>query len=269
MNKRVKDKIAISGATGFVGRNLTKYFDRHNTKYTSITRTSFKTEHTQILSKCFCFIHLIGTGSENSETSFQEVNVELTKKAIDICKKSKIKKIIYFSGLGVSKDSTSKYFISKFESEQIIINSGLDYTIFRPSYIIGKDDFLTKNIQKQIKEKKVCVPGTGEYIIQPISINDVCMVIHLALKSKFFSKKIIDLVGPEKITFRQFLKNSISNSNVRMEEISEKKASHKALTDKKFPYGTEDLNILFGNFQGDHQKLSKISGIKFTKIRSI
>ena len=27
MNKRVKDKIAISGATGFVGRNLTKYFD--------------------------------------------------------------------------------------------------------------------------------------------------------------------------------------------------------------------------------------------------
>ena len=95
------------------------------------------------------------------------------------------------------------------------------------------------------------------------------MVIHHALKSKFFSKKVIDLVGPEKITFRQFLKNSISNSNVRMEEISEKKASHKALTDKKFPYGTEDLNILFGNFQGDHQKLSKISGIKFTKIRSI
>ena len=269
MNKRVKDKIAISGATGFVGRNLTKYFDRHNTKYTSITRTSFKTEHTQILSKCFCFIHLIGTGSENSETSFQEVNVELTKKAIDICKKSKIKKIIYFSGLGVSKDSTSKYFISKFESEQIIINSGLDYTIFRPSYIIGKDDYLTINIQKQIKQKKILIPGSGEYIIQPISIDDVCKIIHFASESKLVCKKIIDLVGPQKLTFKQFLKNSISNSNVNIEKVPVNMAYHYALSDQKFAYGVEDLNILLGNFQGDYERLKKLSGIKFTKIKSI
>ena len=269
MNKRVKDKIAISGATGFVGRNLTKYFDRHNTKYTSITRTSFKTEHTQILSKCFCFIHLIGTGSENSETSFQEVNVELTKKAIDICKKSKIKKIIYFSGLGVSKDSTSKYFISKFESEQIIINSGLDYTIFRPSYIIGKDDYLTINIQKKIKQKKILIPGSGEYIIQPISIDDVCKIIHFASESKLVCKKIIDLVGPEKITFKQFLKNSTNNSNIEIEKIPSKKSIVYSSSHKKFPYSIEDLNILFGNFEGNHDKLRNISKIEFTKIRNI
>lgn len=269
MNKRVKDKIAISGATGFVGRNLTKYFDRHNTKYTSITRTSFKTEHTQILSKCFCFIHLIGTGSENSETSFQEVNVELTKKAIDICKKSKIKKIIYFSGLGVSKDSTSKYFISKFESEQIIINSGLDYTIFRPSYIIGKDDYLTRNFKKQIRKKKILIPGSGQYVIQPISIIDVCHVVHLALHSKKFAKKIIDLVGPEKISFKQFLKNSITNSNLIIETIPVDKAYDNALVDKKFAYGIEDLNILLGNFVGNHAKLKKLSGFNFTKVRNV
>ena len=269
MNKRVKDKIAISGATGFVGRNLTKYFDRHNTKYTSITRTSFKTEHTQILSKCFCFIHLIGTGSENSETSFQRVNVELTKKAIDICKKSKIKKIIYFSGLGVSKDSTSKYFISKFESEQIIINSGLDYTIFRPSYIIGKDDYLTRNFKKQIRKKKILIPGSGKYIIQPISIHDVCYVVNLASYSRNFSKKIIDLVGPEKISFIQFAKNSALRFNSKIEKISIKKSFVNALINKKFPYGVEDLNILLGNFEGNFEKLGRISKIEFTKIKSI
>ena len=269
MRKILKDKIAISGTTGFVGKNLGNFFTQNNVKYKTISRLAFRKNKLPLISDCYCFVHLVGIGNETEKESFEEVNVELTKKIVDACKRSKIKKIIYFSGLGVSISSTSDYFSSKFDAEEVITNSGLDYTIFRPSYIIGKDDFLTKNIQKQIKEKKVCVPGTGEYIIQPISINDVCMIIHLALKSKFFSKKIIDLVGPEKITFRQFLKNSISNSNVRMEEISEKKASHKALTDKKFPYGTEDLNILFGNFQGDHQKLSKISGIKFTKIRSI
>lgn len=269
MRDSLKNLVGISGTTGFVGRNLIEYFEQKNIEYIRITRAVFQQKEYHMISDCCCFVHLVGIGSETTKKSFQDINVELTRKATEFCKQSKIKKIIYFSGLGVSISSTSDYFSSKFDAEKIIINSGLDYTIFRPSYIIGKDDLLTKNIQKQIREKKVCVPDTGEYIIQPISINDVCMVIHLALKSKSFSKKIIDLVGPEKITFRQFLKNSISNSNVRMEEISAKKAFHKALTDKKFPYGTEDLNILFGDFQGDHQKLSKISGIKFTKIRSI
>ena len=97
-----------------------------------------------------------------------------------------IKSIFYFSGLGVSKNSTSRYFISKFKAEQIIINSGLNYTIFRPSYIIGKDDYLTKNVQKQIRKNKIVIPGSGKYIIQPIFINDVCKIVYLAIKSKKF-----------------------------------------------------------------------------------
>ena len=107
------------------------------------------------------------------------------------------------------------------------------------------------------------------YIIQPISIHDVCKIIHLASDSKNFSKKIIDLVGPEKITFKQFLRNSISDPNLIIEKIPVKKAYHNALTEKKFAYGIEDLNILLGNFQGNHTKLKKLSGINFTKVRSI
>ena len=269
MGNSLEKIIAISGATGFIGKNLSSYLTKTDIEHIQITRAEFNRKELILLPKCFCFIHLIGTGSENSETSFQGVNVELTKKAIDICKKSKIKKIIYFSGLGVSKDSTSKYFISKFESEQIIINSGLDYTIFRPSYIIGKDDYLTINIQKQIKQKKILIPGSGEYIIQPISIDDVCKIIHFASESKLVCKKIIDLVGPQKLTFKQFLKNSISNSNVNIEKVPVSKAYHYALSDQKFAYGIEDLNILLGNFQGNHEKLESLSGFKFMKVKKI
>ena len=269
MSDSLKKIIGVSGATGFVGKNLREYFDQNNTPHIQITRTIFQRKKIPLLPKCFCLVHLIGIGSESGGKNFQEVNIDLTKKAVDICKQSKIKKIIYFSGLGVSKDSKSNYFISKFESEQIIINSGLDFTIFRPSYIIGKDDYLTLNIQKQIKQKKIQIPGLGKYIIQPISIYDVCKIIHLASDSKNFSKKIIDLVGPEKIIFNQFLRNSISDPNLIIEKIPVKKAYHNALTNKKFAYGIEDLNILLGNFQGNHTKLKKLSGINFTKVRNI
>lgn len=269
MGNSLKRTIGISGSTGFIGKNLRSYFDKKNISYIRISRTTFQRKNPPLLSKCFCFVHLIGIGAETSEKNFQEINVELAKRAVEICKQSKIKKIIYFSGLGVSKDSKSNYFISKFNAEQVMINSGLDYTIFRPSYIIGQDDYLTTNIQKQIKQKKILIPGSGKYIIQPISINDVCKILHLASNSKIFSKKIIDLVGPEKIQFKQFLENSVSEYNVTIEKISVKKAYYNALSDQKFAYGNEDLNILLGNFQGNYKRLQKLSGIKFTKIKSI
>ena len=124
-------------------------------------------------------------------------------------------------------------------------------------------------MKKQIKKKKIVIPGTGNYIIQPISIKDACNVVHLAINSINFSKKIIDLVGPEKITFKQFLKNSTNNSNIEIEKITSKKSIVSSSSHKKFPYSIEDLNILFGNFEGNHDKLRNISKIEFTKIRNI
>ena len=269
MSESLKQSVAISGSNGFVGKNLLKFLTNKKLKCTPISRSIFQETKPPLISKCFCFVHLVGLGNETKDASFEQVNVDMTKKAIDICKKSKIKKIIYFSGLGVSSKSTSNYFISKFKAERLIIKSGLDYTIFRPSYIIGKDDYLTKNLQKQIKKKKIIIPGTGSYIIQPISIKDVCNVMYFTINSTNFSKKIIDLVGPEKITFRQFIKNSTRNSKTEIEKIPLKKSLDSVLYDKKFPYGIEDLNILFGNFEGNHDKLKKISKIEFTKIKSI
>ena len=269
MGKISKDKIAISGTTGFVGKNLKNFFIQNNVKYKTISRLAFQKNKLLLISDCSCFVHLVGIGIETEKKSFEQVNVELTKKIIDICKKSKIKKIIYFSGLGVSSKSTSDYFVSKFKAEQLIIKSGLDYTIFRPSYIIGKDDYLTRNFKKQIRKKKILIPGSGKYNIQPISIQDVCYIVNLASQSRNFSKKIIDLVGPEKISFIQFAKNSALHFNSKIEKIPIKKSFASALNEKKFPYGIEDLNILLGNFEGDFERLRKISKIEFIKIKSI
>ena len=269
MGNSLKRTIGISGSTGFIGKNLRSYFDKKNISYIRISRTTFQRKNHPLLSKCFCFVHLIGIGAETSEKNFQEINVELAKRAVEICKQSKIKKIIYFSGLGVSSKSTSDYFISKFKAERLIIKSGLDYTIFRPSYIIGKDDYLTRNFKKQIRKKKILIPGSGKYIIQPISIQDVCYIVNLASQSRNFSKKIIDLVGPEKISFIQFAKNSALRFNSKIEKISIKKSFDSALSEKKFPYGIEDLNILLGNFHGNYKKLKIISKMEFSRIKSI
>jgi len=269
MNKQLTDHVVISGARGFVGKNLKKFLAKNNIHTIPISRQNFKNSKFPSLKKASHFIHLAGVGSESvDQDSFVKVNVELTKTVISLCKKNNIKNIFYFSGLGVSKNSRSSYFISKFNAEQLIKKSGLRYTIFRPSYILGSDDYLTKNISKQILKKQILIPGSGKFLLQPISIDDVCKCITVGLHSSKFSNKIIDLVGPREITFQKLVTKSVS-SKIKIKKINLESAYKSALNDIGFAYGVEDLNILVGNYVGNHKKLQNLCNFKFQKIESL
>lgn len=275
--------IAITGANGFVAKNLRKILYEKEINSICIARRNFQNDksETKIVSaefstklaikikNCDALIHLVGIGRETPENVYQETNVDLTKKIVEICKKAKIKKIIYNSGLGVSKNSTSSYFISKLKAEQLIINSGLDYTIFRPSYIIGKDDLLSQNLKKQIKKGTVIIPGSGKYKLQPIFINDVIEIILKSVTSKNFSKKIIDLVGPKTVSFENFVKAFIGSKNVKLKKIKLENAYFDALHNPKSIFGVDDLNIMVGNFTGNFRTLEKISGLKLKSYKEI
>ena len=226
----ISTNVAVTGANGFVGKNVRKFLYKNKVRVLGISRKNFGKYSTETkaqsknlleqrlqkkLKNYDVLVHLIGIGVESSGSTFEEINVNLTKNTIKLCKKSGIKKIIYISGLGVSKNNTSNYFISKYKAEQEIINSGLDYTIFRASYIIGKTDHLTKSLSKQMKKGVIIIPGSGKYQLQPIFVEDVAKIILKSILEKKFSKKILDLVGPRKISFEGFVKLFSKNTKVK------------------------------------------------------
>ena len=275
------NKIVITGANGFVAKNIRKYLSEKNMNLISISRNDFKQfkNEIKIISKNYdekyilpkiqnsdVILHLVGIGKQTIETDYNMINVEFTKHIIKLSKKAKIKKFIYNSGLGVSTNSTLGYFISKYKAERLIINSGLDYTIFRPSYIVGKNDLFTKYLKKQIRKTKIDIPGSGNYSIQPIYINDVTKIFFLSIIQQNFKNKIIDLVGPDYITFKQYVKLFSEGTHTKIKNINLENAYNAAISNPKSDFGIDDLNILIGNFRGDHDKLRKITKISFESI---
>ena len=117
-------------------------------------------------------------------------------------------------------------------------------------------------------KKQILIPGSGKFILQPVLIDDVCSCINIALSSSKFSNKTIDLVGPKKILFRNIIKKSIS-SEIKINKIDLELAYQKALNDINFEYGVEDLNILVGNYVGNHKKLQNLCNFKFKNIESL
>ena len=283
MTRQKISTITITGANGFVAKNLRNFLSKNHIKVIAIARKTFQKHHTETvvysktllekglqnkLRNCDALVHLIGIGKQSSKYNFED-NVDLTKNMIKTCKKSGIKKIIYISGLGVTKNSRSDYFISKYKAEQEIINSGLDYTIFRPSYIVGKKDYLSKFILKQIKKGIVIIPGSGKYHLQPIFVEDVAKIILESIYEKKFSNKILDLVGPEIIKFEDFVRYFVKNKKIRIQKINLESIYHDALHNPKSIYDLDSLNLLIGDYTGNLKQLQKISNVKLRPIKDI
>ncbi len=282
MNKCIK--IVVTGASGFVSRNLRKYLSEQNIELISISRKNFKQfkNESKIVSENYdeknllkkikgsdALIHLVGIGKQSVDIDYNLVNTEFTNHIVNLCKKAKIKKIVYLSGLGVSATTSLGYFISKYNSEKIIINSRINYTIFRPSFIVGKDDLLSKHLHKQIKNGLIKIPGSGRYVIQPIHINDVVKIILKSTTEPKFKNKVIDLVGPDNVTFEKYVKLFSKGTNTRIKKINLEDSYHDAITNPKSDFGIDDLNILIGNFKGSHNKLKKFTGMKFESVMKL
>ena len=274
-------KIVVTGASGFIAKNLRKYLSKENIELISISRKDFKNFNceTKIVSNNYkeknllkkiqnsdALIHLVGIGKQSISADYDMINTELTKHIVNLSKKARIKKIIFLSGLGVSSNTSLGYFISKYNAEKQIIDSGLDFTIFRPSYIVGKDDLLSKNLKNQIKSGEIIIPGSGTYSIQPIHVSDVVKVIFESLSQLKFNNKIIDLVGPDYVTFEKYVKLFSKGTKTKIRKINLEDVYHDAIINSKSNFGIDDLNILIGNFKGNHKKLSKLSKIEFQSV---
>ena len=145
-------------------------------------------------------------------------------------------------------------------AEREIINSGLDYTIFSASYIIGKTDHLTKSLSKQVKKGTIIIPGSGRYRLQPIFVEDVAKIILEAILEKKFSNKILDLVGPQKISFEDFVKLFSKNMKVKFKKLNLDDAYEEST------YSSESLDILIGDHISNVNHLQKLTNVKLTAV---
>ena len=270
-----KTRVMVTGATGFVARHVRRHLSNGGAEISSVSRRDFNTFQNEqgIITKSYdsgllphmqnhdALIHLIGVGSQSIRHDFDSVNFGLAKKITGLCVRAGIKKIVYLSGLGVSRYSTLGYFISKYKAENEIRHSGLDFTIFRPSYIVGKDDLLTKKLNRQIRRGLVTIPGSGRFCIQPVSINDASRIICDSITGKKFSNKILDLVGPETVTFEDYVRRFLGTARTDVKKIPFEKAYHDAISGIG-DFGVDDLNLLAGDFHGNSRLLEDAWGTR-------
>ncbi len=156
--------------------------------------------------RCRAAIHLVGIilARRLRGQTFHRVHVCGTQNVVDAVRAAGIRRYVHMSALGSRPDAVSTYHRTKWAAEQYVRESGLDWTIFRPSLIHGPDgEFM------QLMKRFVCglmppvMPyfGSGTAKVQPVSVEDVAFCVVETLHRDATVCKEIPMGGPRVYTW--------------------------------------------------------------------
>jgi NADH dehydrogenase len=110
------------------------------------------------------------------------------------------------SALGTRLDAVSGYHCTKWRGEEIVRNSSLAWTIFRPSLIFGPKDAFVNMLAANLRLTPVMpTMGDGMYRLQPIHGTDVARCFANALEQPETIGQIYELCGEDRLTYRELL----------------------------------------------------------------
>jgi uncharacterized protein YbjT (DUF2867 family) len=135
--------------------------------------------------------------------TFEKVDYGGTIALLDAAKASSAKHFVYISGVAADEKSDHPAFRAKGRAERAVRESGLPYTIFRPSLVFGPGDRTVNLFARMLRFTPVfAVPGTGRQRVQPVFVEDLAACVALALTDSDRARNLtFDVGGPEPMTF--------------------------------------------------------------------
>lgn len=213
--------IAITGATGFIGREVVRKAREAGVPVRAVVRdprtarlpADVEIFHGNVLhapslegalAGCRAVIHLVGIINEWRENTFQRAHVVATQNVLDAAKRAGVKRWIQMSAVGTRPDAPSEYHRTKWAAEEAVRKSGLAWTIFRPSLVYGEGDRGLNRLAAVVRWMPVVpVLGSGQARVQPIAVEHVAHCFVAALWTDAAVQKTYDLCGPVALTWNE------------------------------------------------------------------
>jgi uncharacterized protein YbjT (DUF2867 family) len=131
-----------------------------------------------------------------------------TVRLVRAAKRAGIERFLFFSAMGATLNSRSRFFRAKALAEQAVEDSGLDHIVFLPSIVYSPGDPWTRLLQTMSYLPAMPISGSGHARYQPIASDDVADAVMATLNGKPHQSRI-ELAGPEELTYDDIARETL------------------------------------------------------------
>jgi NADH dehydrogenase len=219
--------VAVLGGGGFVGRHLCHTLAAEGYRVRVATRDRERAKEQLILlptadvasvdvhdpAELSSFVrgadavvNLVGVlHNGRGNASFEQAHVELTRKVVAACRNERVGRLLHMSALNADPGGPSAYLRSKGEAERLVRDSGLAWTIFRPSVIFGRGDRFLHLFAQILRVAPAMMLGCPDARFQPVGVGDVAAAFEKSLEDVPSYGKSYELCGPRVYRLRELV----------------------------------------------------------------
>lgn len=151
-------------------------------------------------------INLVGVLHDGrGRGSFSAAHIELSRKVVAACNGSAVRRLLHMSAMAADRAAPSAYLRSKGEAEAVVRESGLAWTVFRPSVIFGRGDSFLNLFARMLRTFPVMPLACPNARFQPVYVEDVAAAFVKALADLGSVGKTYELCGPRVYTLRELV----------------------------------------------------------------
>ena len=227
--------IAIIGASGYIGHNLIERLvaeTNHTIVALSPTAESMLFVHERLnkhnvdvfdterlreyIKNCDVAYYLIHMMSQK-KIDFAEAESKAAESFCMALKNSNIKRVIYLGGLGNDNEKLSKHLASRHKTGDILRSSLHQVIEFRASMVIGNGSISYDIVTNLIHKLPILtLPKWAKTLTQPIGLNDAITYLIEALLLRTSESQIIEIGGPEQLSYGDLMKRYAAWENKKM-----------------------------------------------------
>lgn len=148
--------------------------------------------------------------------TFDEVDAAGTQRLVDAAIRAGVRRLVYLSGAGAALDAKRHWFRAKARAEQSVRESGIPFTIIRPTWIYGpRDVALNRFVGFARTLGMVPLTNLGRQPLAPVFVGDVAALAADAIRDERAIGQTFEIGGPETLSMREIVATALRVAGLR------------------------------------------------------